>query len=92
MSAVATEQLVGSQVDPNEAPLGYYATEKMYTLGLGNICRQCDWRPVCQSPTTDHLAFGHRCMGYAVESRDGRIHQRRDQCSVVFKIRLGDSQ
>lgn len=71
---------------PDEAPAGYYATPKVYRGE--SICRACDWRETCQDPATDHLAYGHRCMSYAVVAvRDGKTYQRADGCSVVFKRR-----
>lgn len=76
--------------DPTEAPAGYYAVPKASAkppLGV-NICRACDWRSACQSPATDLLAPGHRCMSYPVVAfSDGRTYQRQDGCSVVFKRR-----
>lgn len=73
------------RVDPDEAPAGYYATPKV--CAGENICRQCDWRAQCNDESTNLLAYGHRCMGYAVVV-DGKTHQRQDGCSVVFKRRL----
>lgn len=69
---------------PDEAPQGFYAVPKINNGE--NICRQCDWREQCNDPTTDHLAYGHRCMSYAIVAfHDGKTYQRTDQCSVVFK-------
>lgn len=78
--------------DPAEAPAGFYAVPKPEHTSTGpnagNICRQCDWRSECQKPTTDLLAYGHRCMSNAVHAvRDGLTYRRRDQCSVIFKRR-----
>lgn len=69
------------QLNPAEAPAGYYAVLKADVArpDLGNLCRACDWRPECDG-------FAHRCMPYPVVSRlDGRLLERRDGCSVVFK-------
>jgi len=69
------------QLDPNEAPPGYYAVLKsdVVTDALGNICRACEWRPDCNG-------FDHRCMPHVViSSRDGSELKRTDGCSVVFK-------
>lgn len=73
--------------DPTEAPAGFYAMPKAaLPMNQGNLCRQCDWRPECNHPSTDLLAFGHRCMSNAVvATRDGRTYRRNDRCSVVFK-------
>lgn len=78
--------------DPDEAPSGFYAMPKpAYTAvgpRAGNICFQCEWRPTCQDSKTDLLAYGHRCMSYAVQAeRDGKIYRRNDRCSVIFKRR-----
>ncbi len=73
-------------LDPNEAPEGFCAVLKsdVATDSLGNICRACDWRSVCNG-------FEHRCMSYTVVSaKDGRELKRRDGCSVVFKRRPKD--
>ncbi len=73
-------------LNPAEAPAGYRAELKPASDHRGNICRQCDWRPTCQRPNTDFLAYGHRCMSYAVVAvRDGLTYQRQDGCSVIFK-------
>lgn len=73
------------RVDPNEAPEGYYAIPK---VNLGeNICRQCDWRPVCQQEGTDFRRSHHRCMDYPIVTPDGQVVTRKDGCSVVFKCR-----
>ena len=79
--------MVESQVDPNEAPAGFYAVSKASAKPAdgSNICRACDWRPQCQDPTTDLTAPGHRCMGYGVRIFDGRTIERKDGSSVVFK-------
>lgn len=74
--------------DSAEAPAGFYAVPKS-TLRheQGNLCRQCDWRPACQNPVTDLLAYGHRCMSTAVVAiRDGKTYRRNDRCSVAFKL------
>lgn len=80
-----TERSRELSVDPDEAPEGYYATLK---VNYGeNICRQCDWRPVCQQPDTDFKRHNHRCMSFAIVTDDGEIIARKDGCSVVFKRR-----
>lgn len=73
--------------DTTEAPAGFRAMPKAsLRKDQGNLCRQCDWRPECNSPSTDLLAFGHRCMSNAVvANRDGKTYRRNDRCSVVFK-------
>ncbi len=73
--------------DPAEAPVGFFAVPKSTLLqGRGNLCRQCDWRPACQDPVTDMLAYGHRCMSTAVVARrDGKVYRRNDRCTVAFK-------
>jgi hypothetical protein len=78
-----------STCNQNEAPEGYFAVPKAsFDWRNGNICRECDWRPKCNDPRTDLLAFGQRCMSYAVVAvRDGQTYQRKDGCSVVFKLR-----
>lgn len=68
-------------MDPSDAPPGFYAVRKrdVASDGLGNICRACDWRSQCSG-------HEYRCMSYPIISdRDGRVLQRRDGCSVVFK-------
>lgn len=65
--------------DPNEAPPGYYAVPKSsLPQDQGNLCRQCDFRPHCD-------AVKHRCMSYPATTTGGKIIQRKDGCSVVFK-------
>ena len=70
--------LFEKQLDPTEAPPGYYAVLKssVATPELGNICRACDWRKDCSGEK-------YRCMPY--ELTNGL--KRNDQCSVVFKLR-----
>lgn len=78
-----------SKHNPDEAPAGYYATPKAgFDWRQGNLCRHCDWRPTCQKPDTDFLAYGHRCMSNAIVTADGKTHQRNDECSVVFKRKV----
>lgn len=75
-------------LDPTEAPFGYYAVLKtdLATPKLGNICRACDWRKTCQKQDTDFTVHNHRCMSFGVISaKDGRVIQRNDGRSVVFK-------
>lgn len=77
-----------TRIDPREAPAGFYAVLKSEAKPKdgSNICRACDWRPECQSPETDLLAFGHRCTSNAVVAiRDGKTYQRIDGCEVLFK-------
>lgn len=72
------------QMDPSEAPAGFYATG--WKSDKGNICRQCDWRPQCNDPKTDLLAPGHRCKAVGVTAfRDGKTYYRKDGCNVIFK-------
>lgn len=81
------------QCNPDEAPKGYYAVLKPAmrinchdkTL-QGNICKQCDWRAICQEPGTDFVAYGHRCMSTTVIHK-GKEYRRADGCSVIFKRR-----
>jgi hypothetical protein len=77
------------QCNPAEAPAGFIAVLKSSAkqgLDGANICRACDWRRQCGDPSTDHLAYGHRCMSYAIVAfRDGKTYQREDGASVVFK-------
>lgn len=75
--------------NPNEAPVGFYAVRKVSLRQEdGNLCRQCEWRPQCNDPKTDPLAYGHRCMSYPVVAiRDGKTYQREDKSSVAFKRR-----
>lgn len=59
-------------VDENEAPEGYRAVRKSETNGSiqgYNICRDCDYRPTCQTMSKNI------CADYA----------RKDDVSVVFK-------
>lgn len=59
-------------VDENEAPEGYKAVPKSATNGSiqgYNICRDCDYRPTCQTISVNN------CADYA----------RKDNVSVVFK-------
>jgi hypothetical protein len=82
-----TSQPGPPHLDPNEAPEGYYAVLKSSVPhDQGNLCRFCDWRPVCGQEDTDLTKHNHRCMGYAVVTPDGRTIERRDGCSVVFKL------
>lgn len=76
-------------LNTNEAPEGYVAVLKASVPAqqIGNICRACDWRPTCQAPDTDFTAPGHRCMSYGVVTADGKLVERQDGCSVVFKRR-----
>ncbi len=64
-------------LNPREAPSGYYAVLKQDFPQEENICRQCDYRSDC-----DGL---ERCMSYTVITIDGRELKRNDGCSVVFK-------
>ena len=79
--------------NPDEAPAGFYAVPKPPfnedchdKLLQGNICKQCDWRSKCQDPSTDFLAYGHRCMSVGVIS-NGKVYERQDKCGVIFKRR-----
>lgn len=78
--------------DPTEAPAGYYAVPKShFSREGGNLCRHCDWRPICNKPDTDLLAPGHRCMSHPILAlRDGETYQRKDNTSVVFRITQTD--
>lgn len=73
------------RVNPNEAPVGYRAEPKPRSEQVGNICSVCDWRKTCNDPTTDLLAYGHRCMSAPVVAfKDGKTYQREDGASVIF--------
>lgn len=74
-------------LNPNEAPDGYYAVLKpAWTPNSGNLCSQCDWRPTCNDPKTDFTAPGNRCMASTVVVlRTGKEFKRQDGCSVLFK-------
>lgn len=77
-------------LDPNEAPDGFYAVPKSEVKKPSgeNICRSCDWRPVCQRPGTDFSKPNHRCMSTPVIlASTGAVVARNDGCSVVFKRR-----
>ena len=83
-----SSEIAGPRCDPSEAPNGFYAVPKssVNAAQVGNFCNACDWRAQCNDPATDLLAYGHRCMSYAVIAlRDGKTYQRKDECSVVFK-------
>lgn len=80
----------GTLCNPDEAPAGFYAVLKPASSATGpnsrNLCEQCEWRKQCNDPATDLLAYGHRCMSYAVAAtRDGQTYRRKDKCSVLFK-------
>lgn len=80
--------MASGQCDPDEAPLGFFAVLKAGQSPDGsNICRQCDWRRQCNDESTDLTLPGHRCMGVAVVTPDGRTIERKDGSSVVFKSR-----
>lgn len=71
-------------VDRKEAPDGFYATLKVWN-GAGNICRQCEARPLCQA-NNDEWCLKNPCMSYGViADKDGKIYRRNDGKSVVFK-------
>jgi hypothetical protein len=75
-------------LNPHEAPDGYVAVLKCAAKPNdgSNICRACDWRPVCQKPDTDFQRHNHRCMDYPITSPlTGQVINREDGCSVVFK-------
>ncbi len=78
-----------TQVDPDEAPEGYYAVLKADIVAgritYPNLCHSCDWRPRCNEPETDLVAPVHRCMAVGVILLDGTVVRRNDGCSVVFK-------
>lgn len=77
-------------LDSNEAPLGFIAVLKeSVPHNQGNLCRQCDWRKQCNDPATDLTHHNHRCMGYAVITKDGQSVHRDDRCSVIFKRKHG---
>jgi hypothetical protein len=86
VSILKQKNIIGI-IDPREAPLGYYAVlkEDVSTPILGNICRACDWRAECQKRDTDFTLHNHRCMGYPIVGSNGKITERDDGCSVVFK-------
>ena len=74
-----------AKVNPTEAPAGFCAVLKS-NFGVGdNICNHCDWRKWCCDPATDLVDYGHRCMAVAVRLENGKLHQRLDGCSVMFK-------
>lgn len=77
------------EVDPDEAPHGYYAVPKSdVPHDKGNLCQFCDWRPVCQRDDTDFHDHNHRCMPHVVVSATtGELLTRFDGVSVVFKKR-----
>jgi len=65
-----------SSVNKNEAPAGFYATEKPpFSKVQQSICRICDWREQCCNPSTDFSLPQHKCMSYA----------RKDGVGVIFK-------
>lgn len=73
-------------LDPNLAPEGYRAmlkTDIPDWPNAGNLCRHCDWRPVCQKRT--EFALNERCSSYALLLPSGELKQRPDKCSVIFK-------
>jgi len=77
-----------SEVDPLEAPPGYFAVPKASVpQDKGNLCRFCDWRPACQrsGDEDDRLGEKYPCAGYEVINRDGQTIGRRDRTSVVFR-------
>jgi hypothetical protein len=66
--------------NPREAPDGYYAVLKSDIRSTENLCRSCDWRPVCQTKGgrgQPSYKPEERCMSY----------NRKDGASVVFKLR-----
>ncbi len=76
-------------VDANEAPKGFFALLKSEVKG--NPCKSCDWREICLDHDTDLLAYGHRCMSYAIiANRNGETYCRRDKQSVIFKSKQGE--
>jgi hypothetical protein len=77
------------KMDPNEAPEGYIAVLKDdVKRGDENICHFCDWRPQCQDKSTDFSDSNNRCMSYGVISdKTGETIQRKDESSVVFKLK-----
>lgn len=76
-------------LDENEAPEGFIAVLKDHAKPAdgSNICRACDWRKICQNPSTDLTIHNHRCMDYTSFGVDGREIKRHDGCSVLFKTR-----
>jgi len=72
-------------IDQADAPDGYCA--KPAGNGTENKCHHCDWRAQCCDQVTDLTAPGHRCVSFAIVTKDGRTIQRADGCNVVFKRR-----
>lgn len=68
------------QLNPNDAPPGYYAVLKAEAKPKdgSNICRACDWRPDCSGEK-------YRCMPFEIVTPDGRTLKREDGHSVLFK-------
>ena len=74
--------------DPTEAPPGYVAVKKSSLSDIErsqNICRSCDYRPECQRTGGPRE---YRCSTQgAIDPITGKIYQRKDGHSVVFKKR-----
>lgn len=85
----------GKQVDPNEAPNGFYALSKREIPERAgarrdeNICHFCDWRKECNDDNVTKAIHNHRCMSYGlVVEATGEIVKRNDECSVIFKRKV----
>ncbi len=63
-------------IDTTEAPSGYIPVLKSsLDHDSGNLCRQCDWRPMCQEWQDEYSQDSrYRCMPWA----------RHDGMSVAF--------
>ena len=73
-----------TQLNVNEAPLGFYAVDKKEAK-TSNVCDSCDARQLCKENKND-WCLKNRCMAYGVTSfKDGKVYKREDNCSVFFK-------
>lgn len=84
-----TSSPVTTKVDPNEAPSGFIAVPKANLYrGDGtapNFCSLCDFRNNCDS---NHLTpEGKLWNCFPGDSRPDVFARRKDNCSVVFKLK-----
>lgn len=78
-------------LNPDEAPEGFYAVERIgthYSPDQSNVCNGCDARPLCQEDKDDWCLY-NRCMNFEIVAfKDGKTYSRKDGCNVVFKRRV----
>lgn len=83
---ITTPLVATAKVDPTEAPEGYIAVLKSQFHrpdGYPNLCSFCDYRIRCSERNAD----GKLWNCFPGDNRPEVFARRKDNCSVVFKLK-----